>query len=65
MNDQQLRKEQQWLDSVLAEANAQYREAAERDDALKDDAIETQRDLWEDLGSIDSSDGLDKLVDFL
>ena len=65
MNDQELRKEQQWLDSVLAEADAQYDEATERDDALKDDAIETQRDLWEDLGSIASSDGLDKLVDFL
>lgn len=65
MNDLDRKREQQWLDSVLQEATAQYREAAERDDALKDDAIETQRDLWEDLGSIASSDGLDKLVDFL
>jgi len=65
MNDLDRKQEQVWLDLVLQEANAQYGEATERDDALKDDAVETQRDLWEDLGSIASSDGLDKLVDFL
>ncbi|NTU77466.1 MAG: hypothetical protein HGA90_06620, partial [Alphaproteobacteria bacterium] len=65
MNDLDRKQEQAWLDLVLQEANAQYGEATERDDALKDDAVETQRDLWEDLGSIASSDGLDKLVDFL
>jgi DNA helicase-2/ATP-dependent DNA helicase PcrA len=65
MNDLDQKHEQQWLEHVLKEANAQYSEATERDDALKDDAIDVQRDLWEDLGSIASSDGLDKLVDFL
>lgn len=57
--------EEQWLESVLAEANTQYLDAAARDDALKDDAVETQRDLWEDVGTLAASDGLDKLVDFL
>jgi DNA helicase-2/ATP-dependent DNA helicase PcrA len=65
MNDLDRKQEQAWLALVLQEANTQYGEATERDDALKDDAVETQRDLWEDLGSIASSDGLDKLVDFL
>ena len=65
MNNTELRQEEQWLKSVLSEANAQYQEANMRDDALKDDAIDTQRELWEDVGSIAASDGLDKLVDFL
>ena len=65
MNNTELRQEEQWLESVLSEANAQYQEANMRDDALKDDAIDTQRELWEDVGSIAASDGLDKLVDFL
>ena len=49
--------EEQWLETVLSEANAQYHDATDRDDALKDDAITTQRELWEDVGSISASDG--------
>lgn len=65
MNDLELQQEEQWLARVLDEANAQYREADARDDALRSDAIDTQRELWEDVGTIAASDGLDKLVDFL
>ncbi len=65
MNDLDRKQEQQWLDRVLAEATAQYDDAADRDDALKTDAVDTQRELWEDVGTIAASDGLDKLVDFL
>ena len=65
MNDLELLQEEQWLARVLDEANAQYREADARDDALRSDAIDTQRKLWEDVGTIAASDGLDKLVDFL
>ena len=65
MNEAELRQEEAWLERVLTEANTQYQEASARDDALKDDAVDTQRELWEDVGSIAASDGLDKLVDFL
>ena len=65
MNNTELKQEEQWLETVLSEATAQYNEASARDDALKDDAVDTQRELWEDVGSIAASDGLDKLVDFL
>ena len=65
MHDQDLRQEEQWLETVLQEASAQQQEASVQDDALKDDAIETQRELWEDVGTLASSDGLDKIVDFL
>jgi DNA helicase-2/ATP-dependent DNA helicase PcrA len=65
MNEAELRQEEAWLERVFTEANAQYQEASVRDDALKDDAVDTQRELWEDVGSIAASDGLDKLVDFL
>ncbi len=65
MNDLERTQEEQWLARVLDEANAQYHDATDRDDALKDDAITTQRELWEDVGTISASDGLDKLVDFL
>ena len=65
MNELERKQEEQWLSRVLGEANAQYHDAADRDDALKTDAIDTQRELWEDVGTIAASDGLDKLVDFL
>ena len=65
MQDFELNQESQWLETVLSEANAQLEEASVRDDALRDDAIEVQRELWEDVGSLASSDGLDKIVDFL
>ena len=65
MLDLDLRQEEQWLETVLDEANAQLLEVSAQDDALKDDAIETQRELWEDVGSLAASDGLDKIVDFL
>ena len=65
MNEAELRQEEAWLERVLTEANTQYQEASARDDTLKDDAVDTQRELWEDVGSIAASDGLDKLVDFL
>ena len=65
MNDLERTQEEQWLTRVLDEAAAQHHDATDRDDALKDDAITTQRELWEDVGSISASDGLDKLVDFL
>ncbi len=65
MNNAEWTQETQWLEHVLNEANAQYQQASVRDDALKDDAVDTQRELWEDVGSIAASDGLDKLVDFL
>lgn len=65
MNDLDRKQEQQWLDTVVKEATTQYNDAASRDDALKTDAIDTQRELWEDVGTIAASDGLDKLIDFL
>ena len=60
-----LKQETAWLGEVLAEAERQYQEACQRDDEVKDDALDTQRELWEGVGSIAASDGLDKLVDFL
>lgn len=53
------------METVLAEANAQYEEACASDEALKDDALDVQREMWEDVGTLSASDGLDKLVDFL
>lgn len=65
MDHRTLRQETQWLDDVLAEAARQYRDAFTRDDELKSDALETQRELWENVGSISADNGLDQLVDFL
>ncbi|MEN6635802.1 MAG: helicase, partial [Clostridiaceae bacterium] len=65
MDDQDLNLETQWLETVLSEATTQLNETNARDDALEADAVDTQRELWEDVGTIAASDGLDKLVDFL
>ena len=65
LDDQDLNLETQWLETVLSEATTQLNETNARDDALEADAVDTQRELWEDVGTIAASDGLDKLVDFL
>ncbi|NLI52989.1 MAG: UvrD-helicase domain-containing protein [Clostridiales bacterium] len=65
MDQQTLQQETEWLNAVLAEARRQYQDAGERDDALESDALETQRELWENVGSFSADNGLDQLVDFL
>ncbi|MGO0904429.1 RNA polymerase recycling motor HelD [Clostridioides difficile] len=65
LNDFELNLEKQWLQKVLKEANRQLEEKRREKDKLKKDAIETQRELWNDLGSISIENGLEQLSEFM
>jgi DNA helicase-2/ATP-dependent DNA helicase PcrA len=65
MNDYEWIKENEWLEIVLKEARKQLDEKRESSERLKAENIETQRELWQDVGSISIENNLDQLVDFL
>lgn len=65
LNDFELNLEKQWIQKVLKEANRQLEEKRREKDKLKKDAIETQRELWNDLGSISIENGLEQLSEFM
>jgi len=58
-------KENEWLELVLKEARKQLDEKREAGERLKAENIETQRELWQDVGSISIENNLEQLVDFL
>ncbi|UDN62579.1 RNA polymerase recycling motor HelD [Clostridioides sp. ES-W-0016-02] len=65
LNDFELNLENEWLQKVLKEANKQLEEKRREKDKLKKDAIETQRELWSDLGAISIENGLEQLSEFM
>ncbi|HMM32700.1 MAG TPA: UvrD-helicase domain-containing protein, partial [Clostridia bacterium] len=65
MNDTEQTLELQWLDEVLAEANRQYQENCKGDEKLRADALQTQKELWEEVGPVSVSNELDQLVEFM
>ncbi|HYE83188.1 MAG TPA: RNA polymerase recycling motor HelD [Clostridia bacterium] len=65
INDYEWIKENEWLEIVLKEARKQLDEKRESSERLKTENIETQRELWQDVGSISIANNLDQLVDFL
>ncbi|MCC0681305.1 UvrD-helicase domain-containing protein [Clostridioides sp. ES-S-0005-03] len=65
LNDFELNLENEWLQKVFKEANRQLEEKRREKDKLKKDAIETQRELWSDLGAISIENGLEQLSEFM
>lgn len=65
LNNYELNLENEWLQRVLTEAKKQLDEKRSAKDRFKKDAIETQRELWSDLGSVSIENGLDQLSDFM
>ncbi|MEL7602488.1 MAG: RNA polymerase recycling motor HelD [Bacillota bacterium] len=65
MDETQRRQEQERLEEVLKEAHKQYHENCEADERLEQEAVATQKELWEDVGPVSVSNGLHQLVDFL
>ncbi len=65
MNEFVWRQELERLETVLKEARKQYEENCEINEKLETEALETQKNLWENVGSISISNGLNQLVDFL
>jgi DNA helicase II / ATP-dependent DNA helicase PcrA len=65
LNSYEWNLENEWLQKVLKEANRQLEEKRNAKDRLKKEAIQTQRELWNDLGSVSIENGLDQLSDFM
>ncbi|GFP75553.1 RNA polymerase recycling motor HelD [Clostridium fungisolvens] len=64
-NDLEWKLENQWLEAVLKEAQKQFNEKVDFKEKFKKDAIETQRQLWQDLGSVSIANGMDQIVEFM
>ncbi|MBO3444929.1 RNA polymerase recycling motor HelD [Clostridium sp. CCUG 7971] len=65
LNNYEWNLENEWLQKVLKEAKRQLDEKRNAKDKLEKEARETQRELWNDLGSISIQNGLDQLSDFM
>ncbi|ACO83798.1 RNA polymerase recycling motor HelD [Clostridium botulinum] len=65
MKDFEWKLEKEWLQEVLQEVRKQYNEKHDLKEKFKKDAIETQRELWDDVGSVSIANGLEQVVDFI
>ncbi len=65
MKDFEWKLEKEWLQEVLQEVRKQYNEKHNLKEKFKKDAIETQRELWDDVGSVSIANGLEQVVDFI
>lgn len=65
INDAEWAIEKQRLAMVLKEIQKQIDEKRHFNDRIKKEAIDTQRELWEEVGSISIANELDQLVDFM
>lgn len=65
VNNYEWNLENEWLQKVLEEAKRQLDKKRHEKDKLKKEAIETQREMWNDLGSVSIENGLDQLSDFM
>ncbi|WP_414836266.1 HelD family protein [Clostridium sporogenes] len=57
--------EMKWLENVLREVKRQLEEKRNFKDNFKKDAIETQRELWKNVGAVSVENGLQHVVDFM
>ncbi len=64
-NDFEWKLEREWLQEVLKEAQKQLYEKRNFREKFKSDAIEVQRELWENVGSVSVNNGLEQIVDFM
>ncbi|GKX67603.1 RNA polymerase recycling motor HelD [Inconstantimicrobium mannanitabidum] len=65
INDFEWKTEDQWLELVLKETQRQLEEELDYKDRFKNDALETQREMWEELGSVSITNGLEQIVSFM
>lgn len=57
--------ENQWLQEVLKEVKKQFDEKHNFKEKFRKETLETQKQLWEDVGSVSVTNGLDQIVDFM
>nr|WP_200802854.1 RNA polymerase recycling motor HelD [Clostridium cavendishii] len=65
MNKSEWLVEIEWLDKILREVKRQLEEKRNSRDNFRKDAIEAQRELWEDVGAVSVENGLQHVVDFM
>ena len=64
-NDFEWKLENEWLQAVLKEVRKQLNEKRDFKEKFKNNALETQRELWQDIGSVSITNGLEQIVDFM
>lgn len=64
-NDFEWKIENEWLQEVLKEAKKQFSEKHDFKEKFKKDALETQKQLWQDLGSVSITNGMEQIVSFM
>lgn len=57
--------EKEWLNKILEEVRTQLEEKRSSKENFKKEAIETQRELWENVGAVSVENGLQHIVDFM
>ena len=57
--------ENEWLQDVLKEVQKQFNEKHDFKEKFKKDALETQREQWQDIGAVSINNGLEQIVDFM
>ena len=57
--------EKEWLERVVREIRRQLEEKKDFRDSFKKEAIETQRELWENVGAVSIENGMQQIVDFM
>jgi DNA helicase-2/ATP-dependent DNA helicase PcrA len=65
INDFQWKLENEWLHKVLLEAQKQLDEKVHYKDRFKKEGIETQRELWQELGPVSITNGMEQIVEFM
>ncbi len=65
INDFEWELENEWLENMLKEIRKQLEEKRSFNEKFRKEAIETQRELWQEVGSISMANELDQLVDFM
>lgn len=64
-NDFEWKLENEWLQEVLKETKKQFDEKHNFKEKFKKEAIDTQKQLWQDIGSVSITNGLEQIVDFM
>lgn len=65
INNYEWIEEIKWLEIVLKEALKQLDEKRESSERIRKENIETQRELWKDIGSVSIENNLEQIVDFM
>ncbi|WP_426349021.1 RNA polymerase recycling motor HelD [Alloiococcus sp. CFN-8] len=64
-NYMEWKEEEDRLSAVLQEVKKQLNEKRDFKERFKKDSIATQRELWQDIGSVSVNNGLEQVVDFM